>query len=246
MSFCPNCDNVLDISKNPPKKTISFQQAIKTPSDVSDVTDSKKNDSDGDETNSTQSEETDNSDSKKEQDKDKEKEQNKEDKKDPTLEKIDEIINKIANEETLTEDDLNEVRFEQLNKIKAYQKLDKKKKSIVQSKLSKHVEKMDDVTSAYWICKNCKFSKGIENGALVLSRISTESSAEYINFDKFKNRVYSKILPITRNYICINDKCDTNKKGADRKPREAVFFRTNGNMQVWYACKVCTSYWKGE
>ena len=38
MLFCPNCDNILNISKNPPKnKQLSAQLDMNTPNTISDT-----------------------------------------------------------------------------------------------------------------------------------------------------------------------------------------------------------------
>jgi len=211
MLFCPNCNNILDISKNPPKAHQQTPVDIMTPNTVS------HSDADDD------------------------KEQN-----NKSLMGPESIINKIINDEHIDDDIFNTIKMDFIVKSEMYQKLDKKSKSKIQSKISSLLEKMDESTGAYYFCKNCMYSKSIEPGALIVSRVNAGASTDYINYDKLKNRAKSKILPITRNYICINEKCDTNKKGKDRKQKEAVFYRVGNSIQVWYTCKICGSYWKGE
>jgi len=99
----------------------------------------------------------------------------------------------------------------------------------------------DDPTAAYWICRNCMFSKPIEKGQLILSKSSSETMTDYLNYDKFKNRRYSKILRYTRNYTCKNKKCETNTKDI---PREAVMYKLHDDLQIWYTCRTCGTYWK--
>lgn len=215
MLFCPNCENILNISKNPPKnKQQSSQLNIHTPESVSEDDDKNENEEDI-------------------------KEEVKND-------NIEEIINKLANEEIVPDSVLNEIKMEQITKHKTYQKLEKKKKTQILSKLTTFYEKMEDAVGAYYTCKNCMYSEAIEPGTLIVSRINTGTSTNYINLDKLENRKNSKILPITRNYICNNKKCPTNDTGPNKKSKEAVFYRVNGNMQAWYTCRVCGSYWKGQ
>lgn len=213
--FCPNCNNILDISKNPPKyKNIHHEKPeqtenVPTPSTMSDVNDIESE---------TKIEET-------------------EDK------LYMDVINKLNNDEEIPDSMLSEIKMDQLIKNKLYQQLDKKTKSQFQAKLMSYNDKVDDAVSAYYYCKNCMYFKTIEAGSLIISRTNGVSSNNYMNLDRLKNRIYSKILPITRDYICINEKCPTNTKN---ETKEAVFFRVSGSMQVWYTCKLCNYYWKGQ
>lgn len=208
MLFCPNCNNILDISKNPPKNNQqSYSQNLSTPNTISNTDTDTNNE-------------------------------------DQIPDMIDDVIDKLLQEVIISDSILSEIKMEQLIKSKKYQKLDKKQKSQVQSKLISLIEKIDDSINTYYFCKNCMYSKLIDPGSLIISRIGIGSVTEYINLDRLKNRVYSKILPITRNYICINEKCDTNRKDDKRKSKEAVFYRIGNNMQIWYSCKICESYWQ--
>jgi hypothetical protein len=217
--FCPHCDNILDISKTPPKVKITQvknDDIDATPTTVSDTnTDSSDSESSDDDMRELE-------------------EQNK---------LVESIIEKITAGEDITESMLNNIKIDQITKNKLYVKLDKKTKAKVQEKLNLHIEKLDDATSAYYTCKNCLYSETIHPETLIISRASGVESNTYINLDKLMNRIHSKILPVTRDYICINDKCATNEKN---ETKEAVFFRLVGSLQVWYACKVCKSYWKGS
>jgi len=219
MLFCPNCDNILDISKNPPKhKQTTLKQEIDTPATVSD-SDNESSDSGSD------------------------KEEINDIKGEPDVDKINEIIVKLADDKKVPDGEISDYKLEQFTKHKTYQKLDKKTKSSVLIKLTSFFDKIDDATSAYYFCKNCMYSKAIDPATLISSRISSGTSTEHTNPDRLKNRIHSKILPFTKNYICTNDKCPSHK---DMKQKEAVFFRIGGSMQVWYACRACESYWEGE
>jgi hypothetical protein len=223
--YCPKCINILDISKTLPKNkliNLNVNEHDITPTTVSITDNDTESDIDSDTDSSIDEEE-------KELE-----EQNK---------LIEQIINKFTNDETVTDTELNDIKIDKLIKHKLYIKLDKKTKAIIQDKLHIHTEKLDDATNAYYICKNCYYSKVIEPETLILTRANGTVSDNYINLDKLKNRIHSNILPYTRDYICINDKCPTNTKG---EIKEAVFFRLNGSLQVWYACKICESYWKGQ
>ena len=206
MLFCPHCDNILNISKNPPKNN---QKVVEIDQNIESDFDDKNNDQ---ENNDKQ---------------------------------IENIINKLEKDENI-DSLLNDFRLEQIIKHKYFQKLDKKTKSQMLTKLTNFYEKVDDAVGAYYFCKICLYSKAIEPGSLIVSRINTGTSANYINPERLENRKHSKILPMTRNYICSNKKCPTNLTGVDKQPKEAVFFRVIGSMQAWYTCKPCGNYWKGQ
>lgn len=219
MLFCPNCDNVLDISKNQLKQKLSVNFDQETPSTVSD-------------TNSTDSStSTDTDQNEKNNDK-----------------LIADVIEDLLNNNVISDTTFNEIKMDQIIKHKSYQQLDKKQKALVQSKISSYLDKIDDATSAYYVCNNCSYSEIIPSGTVLISKMSgNTSSNNYVNYDKLKNRMYSKILPFTRNYICTNADCPTLSTDSKiKKEKEAVFYRIPGSMQAWYTCNVCGSYWKGS
>lgn len=217
MLFCPNCNNILNISKNPPKKKLDIIGNLTTPDTISESYDEKIVEPE---------------------------------KNDKQNETYDQLIDKLINEEVIPDSILLDINFTQFTKSKSFQKLDKKQKSLIQTKLSSYIEKIDDATNAYYFCKNCLYSKIIDAGSLIITRVAGGTNdttvTKYVNFNKLKNRIYDKSLPVTRNYICINNKCDTNKTDNTRKDREAVFYRLGTSMQVWYTCKVCGNSWQGE
>jgi len=106
--------------------------------------------------------------------------------------------------------------------------------------LTKQSEK---IIGGFYICKNCLYSEPIESGTLIFNKISLRTSNKYVNIDKLKNKSYMNVLPYTRNYECINKKCESYK---DPSKREAVFYRLQNSTQVYYTCNVCQSYWKGN
>lgn len=160
---------------------------------------------------------------------------------------IDNIIEKMINDDEVTNSMISNIRLDQLTKSEKYKALGKKQKSLIQNKYAEIMDKISDSVNAFYFCKNCMYSEPITSGSLVVSRISGKTSSNYINVEKFKNKIHSQILPYTRNYICINENCDTNHKDVKkRKIKEAVFYRVGNSMQVAYTCTVCNSYWNGS
>lgn len=201
MSYCPNCYNILDVSKNPPTKNTFQKNITMTPSTVSDSESDNKQTSE-----------------------------------------VEIIINKILNNEPVTEAMMSNIRLDQLTKNNFYKTLAKKQKTQIQTKYQEVMDKIGESTNAFFFCKNCYYSRSINSGELIMSRSSGNSSSNYINYNKLTHKQHSQILPHTRNYICINKKCDTNTKNTTK---DAVFYRLGPSMQVGYTCTVCGSFWKG-
>ena len=96
------------------------------------------------------------------------------------------------------------------------------------------------INNAYFICKNCGTYEQIIQGTLVMSKLSTEGNHDFIDNTNYKNMIHVKTLPITRNYICPNDKCSSHK---EHEKREAVFFRMGTQYRIRYVCKTCQISW---
>lgn len=213
IKFCPTCNNILNISKNPPKnrQTINITN-FETPNTVSSIDNNNLIVDDiDDEMNDDKV--------------------------------IENILNLLSQNIDVPEYELSDFKLEQFSKHKFYQKLDKKTKSIVNAKLSAFFEKLEDSTSAFYHCAICSYSKPIEPGMLIASRIGSSSENTYMNIDKMKNRIYNSVLPYTRKYICTNKNCVSH---TDFSKREAVMFRNGNSVQIWYTCCACQSSWKGE
>lgn len=196
MLFCPNCNNILNISKTPQSKPKTEEEPETVSSSSSNVNSN---------VNST-------------------------------------IINKLLNNEILTDEEIKTINKKEIQKDEEYIKLDKKKKSILNKKITElSVSSIDESLKSFYICKNCGFSKEITNNTLITSKADLENTSDtHINTERFKNMIYSKILPHTRAYICPNKDCPSHKNNT---LREAVFYRPTQSLQTWYTCIACKSYW---
>jgi hypothetical protein len=204
MTYCPNCRNILDISKNALSE-INNNLIDETPDTISQTdTDTEVN----------------------------------------LKDLLQKMYNKIISKSTMTQNDLNFINTNIYNKTNdVYKKLDTSSKKIVNDFLEKfnlHKEN-NSLTSAYYVCLRCKYSKPIEPGTLITSRSNTNSLNTYTNLDILKNAIHDKTLLNTRDYICKNSTC---KSHNDFNLKEAVFTRID--RQIWYVCKSCVTYWKGE
>jgi hypothetical protein len=210
MFFCPNCDNIYSITKNPPVQPTQGQQGGKqysesdTPTSISDSETNSDND----------------------------------------------IISMILKTGNYNKE-INMKTIDEIIKTASYKKLSSKDKVFVKNKLMEQlpqeekIKMMETITAktasnAYFICKNCGTYEQITQGTLVMSKLSTEGNHDFIDNTNYKNMIHVKTLPITRNYICPNDKCASHK---DHEKREAVFFRMGTQYRIRYVCKTCQISW---
>lgn len=130
------------------------------------------------------------------------------------------------------------VDVDKLSKNKDFLNLkDKERKELI--KTLKMVE--DDSQSAYIICKNCSYSEKLTKRTLLLNKISKNSITEFDNLLKYKYMRYDNTLPHTRDYICKNKECKSNK---DHSLKNAKWFRPNKNSYVtYYVCCECGTIW---
>ena len=92
----------------------------------------------------------------------------------------------------------------------------------------------EQANTAYFICTNCGHARKIDNGTLIFSRKSENITQSY-NVGDYADLKYSNVLPRTRNYVCVNDKCASHK---ELGKREAIFFRVGG-YNIKYMCVTC-------
>ena len=137
-----------------------------------------------------------------------------------------EILKKIEKDDYVSDEDIKKINIDELIKSSYYKKVNKKgeiKKKIINSK--QDLDNADANTDAYLICYNCSHHKKIPDKFLVLTKNQEGESDtyDYIDMDTYRNNIYLKTLPRTRNFKCDNKKCKSNDK--DGPTPEACFFR---------------------
>lgn len=197
MYFCPDCNNLYDISRTiPSAQQTGGKKKILLPSITSDsetISDSDTN-------------------------------------------TVNNIIKRDVNSVELSEDEINK-----LVKSKDFNDLSEEKKSATLIKIKEKQDTPPDILTdkhagAYFICKKCGRYDVIRDGTLVVSKhAGGESLQENITPTDYKNMVNIPYLPITRNYVCPNEKCESHK---NYSLREAIFFRIP-SRRVRYVCKAC-------
>lgn len=95
---------------------------------------------------------------------------------------------------------------------------------------------------AYFKCSNCGYSQEIEPGTMIMSRASEYEKTDYaLDKSSYRDMIYDATLPHTRNYICPNKDCKSQK---DYNIREAVWFKPNRHTyDTIFVCCVCQTVW---
>jgi hypothetical protein len=152
----------------------------------------------------------------------------------------DTLLKKLEDGKKLTGDELSSIDVKEMVKSEYYKKMVKKgeiKKMIID--MQEDQGNSDENTRAYLICRNCAFTKVIENKFRVLSKNPEGSVAEHEFIDEANLRLKSHIrtMPVTRYFNCPNKKCPTY---TENLASEAVFFRKNTNVyETIYVCRRC-------
>ena len=157
---------------------------------------------------------------------------------------LNDIIYKLETNKELSNQELNNLEFDSIIKSKLYQKKNTKIKNKIKKNFEELINKKeaaDTNISAYYLCKNCGFNEPIKGQRIIISRLSEEETDTDLQIiSKLKNKLHSRIIPRTREYICPNKSCKTHKD----TPNEAVFFKTRDQKQLWYGCTVCEHIWR--
>jgi hypothetical protein len=160
--------------------------------------------------------------------------------------KLDDIIEKILDNEEIDDIKIDEDDLNQLNKLDSFKKLQNKQKDYVYNYLNDKIQKKkttnkDDklAKKMYFICKNCGNNEPVKEGSMIISRQTNKELSNEAGFNA-KEYLHMNILPRTRQYNCVNDKCDSHKN-ADKK--SAVFMRVNNTYKIRYICEACETTW---
>ena len=157
-------------------------------------------------------------------------------------------INEISSVDVFIERSLNndlsniiKIKFNNndLIKNKKFKKLSKEEQQIITNKYDIYTK--DNIVNAYFYCDNCNYNTKLEAGAIIFKTSTTNSLEEEENV--LVSRILDKTLPRTKDFICPNQKCETNKK-LNSKDREAVFYRpTSNSYNLKYVCCTCKTSW---
>ena len=233
-SFCKNCDNFMDITNNISNKDNTDENYTDEEQNDEEQNDEEQNDEEQNEgllnDNITESSDYDvsmsiggsidiNSE---------------------TDNNIKNILNGNNSELTL----FKNFNINDLNKYPLFNKLSNEQKTLVINRILEKIPKQKNNTKeniytlkeSYFYCKSCGYNEKIQNKKFIFSRGDEKKDEQY----NFLNYVNDNILPMTKNYNCINDKCTTHK---NPETKMAIFYRFNNSYNTRYICKVCNKYW---
>lgn len=140
--------------------------------------------------------------------------------------------------------ELKNFNIKDLNKIPSFNKLSNNQKTLVINRILEKVPKQKGKTSenvtkeSYFYCKSCGYNEKIPDKQFVFSR-GDEKNDNIYNY-KFTNYKYDNVLPRTKNYNCINEKCPTHKNPG---LKYAVFYRNKDSYNTRYICTICENFW---
>jgi hypothetical protein len=145
------------------------------------------------------------------------------------------IINMFKNDIDISNEKID---FEKISKNKEFLNMkDKDRKEL--TRIIKMIE--DEAQNAFIICKNCSYSEKLVKRTLLLNKMSKNSSIDFNDLSKYKYMRYDNTLPHTRDYICKNKECKSNK---DHTLKDAKWFRPNQNSYItYYICCECGTIW---
>ena len=138
------------------------------------------------------------------------------------------------------------------NEIDGNLKITFQKKDLLSSKEFKKLEleiqndiqnKFDEITNigfnkAYFLCNNCQFITKLEAG---IKLYEVSNTSKYTKNDIVKNKIDDNTLPRTKDFICPNSKCISQKNDINK---EAVFYRLNKeSYNLKYVCTSCETSW---
>ena len=156
--------------------------------------------------------------------------------------KYDDLIKKLENNEQLSPEELVNVNVKDLLKSEYYKQVQGKGK--IRKLLMDMIDEAansDENTQAYFVCKNCAYSKPIKSGTLIYTKnietLETEESND--DYTVYRNMKYQKIMPRTRNFACSNPTCISNTD--KNTPSEACFFRKHNSYELVMVCAYCSS-----
>lgn len=146
---------------------------------------------------------------------------------------IEDILNK--NDEGVFKIKFN---ISKLTKSSKFKQLDEKEKYKIQQVYKAHTNKLN---STYFVCENCNYHKILSSEITIFESIIEEKLNEDKSSMLFKKDDWT--LPRTKDFICPNKSCLTNKKGYEVQ-REAIFYRPyTDKYYLKYLCTTCNESW---
>jgi hypothetical protein len=99
------------------------------------------------------------------------------------------------------------------------------------------------ITTKYNIkCTSCAENYILHPETIIYSlNIGKQQSS--FDDDNIDLKLFDQTLPRTKDYICVNVECETNKKNFNNSKKEAIFYRASKSYHMKYACLNCKTSW---
>lgn len=159
-----------------------------------------------------------------------------------TVDEIQLIIDYISKNNAIKLEDLKGYAVSDILQSDQYKKMQPKLKNNVAAKLNQLDKPKDNTTqNAYFICKNCGNHEVMKPNTLITRKNYGDTAvSDEVDEDHHKDMAAVKCIPVTRNYVCNNAKCESHKNYTKRR---AKFYRIQGSFIVRYVCLTCNESW---
>ena len=123
-----------------------------------------------------------------------------------------------------------------LTSSKEFKKLDTQTQNEIQNKFDEIAN--IGFNKAYFLCKNCQFITKLDAGTKLYE---VSNTSKFTKHDLISNKIKDMTLPRTKDFICPNNKCISQK---NEKDKEAVFYRVSKeSYNLKYVCTSCETSW---
>ena len=143
----------------------------------------------------------------------------------------------------------NVANYELILEKKELEKFISGKKNINTSEKQKILEKYDEMITNKQIiskyifkCTSCGENYILQPETIIYSLNFNKQQTSF-NDDNIDLKLNDNTLPRTKDYICPNNKCETNEKNFNTSNKEAIFYRTSKSYHMKYACVNCKTSW---
>lgn len=95
----------------------------------------------------------------------------------------------------------------------------------------------EDSSKAYYVCRYCKNMEPVKAGDIIFTQTynSNPTSDDSGSILDSQNMLQHNAVPHTKAYVCVNAKCPTHK---DESLKDAIMFRKTG-YKITYVCSEC-------
>ena len=119
-----------------------------------------------------------------------------------------------------------------------FKKKEKKNQEII---LKQFKEKSNKLNVSFFVCKNCNFHDVLPSECVIFKSNLNEDIKEDLFLQN--DRYLDNTIPRTKDFICPNKSCDSNKKSNELK-KEAIFYRPiQDQYYLSYQCLTCNTVW---